>query len=290
MPNNKGVKRRIQTVKNTSKITKAMEVVSASKMKSAQNRALSTVPYADGLYRIIKKIGFIPDYKNPLMRDVKKAKSAGIIVIGPDKGFVGGMITDIMLKTSNLIKELKEKNPDLKVYGISIFKKGEKVLKSLGIENKYHFSDYNEKPTTTELTPILKVLVEGFVSEEYDEIYIVYSHFINTMQQKTVTKKLLPISFEDITENGENSENISYTFEPSMEAILDKLIPEYFEYQIFAAIMDSMASEQSARMVAMKNASDNAKEIEKNLQLKYNKTRQASITQEIIEVVSGSLA
>lgn len=283
------IKSRINSVKNTGKVTKAMEMVSASKMKKAQSRMAAAVPYADGLYEIVRRIGVVKDYKHPLMEKRDEINSVAVIVIGPDRGFVGGLISNLLIEGDRFADNIR-KGVNAEILGISLHRKGLDIVNNLGLKSLYHFSEYKDNPTTSDLTAIVRSIVDGYTTKRFDEVYILYTHFINTLVQKPAIKKLLPISFDNLEAREEEIEKneISYEFEPSVNEVLDMLIPEYFENQLYASILDSIASEHSARMVTMKNATDNAKDLGKELQLKYNKSRQAAITQEIIEVVSGA--
>ena len=298
MTKTREIKRRITSINSTKKITKAMQMVSASRMKRAQNRVNNAVPYAEGLFKIVNEIGPIHDYTHPLLRQVDEIKNVAVLIIGPHRGFVGGMITTLFLAADQLIDKIRLNNQGVHIFGISMHRKGLDIVNKLGIESKYHFADYFENPTTTQLTPIIKVISDGFINKEFDEVYIVYMHFINTIVQKPEFQKILPISLSKFQKDAESIKklsndkkqailNLTYNFEPNVKEVLNRLVPEYFETQIYAALLDSMASEYSARMVAMKNATDNANEMYKELELIYNRTRQASITQEILEVISG---
>ena len=186
------IKRRLASIKSTGKITRAMQMVSASKMKKAQDGVAAAVPYAEGLFRIIQNIGKIQDYQSPFTRNVHEVNSIAIVVIGPDRGFVGGLNSNLLLEADKLVNRLRLKYQGVNIKGISLHRKGLKIIENLGIKQQYHFSDYVESPTTTDLTPIIKVLREGFVNEDFDEVYLVFTHFINTAVQESVTKKILP--------------------------------------------------------------------------------------------------
>jgi F-type H+-transporting ATPase subunit gamma len=296
----KDTKSRIQSVKNTGQITKAMQMVSASKMQRAQDRAGAAIPYALGIYEIVNKIGKVSDYNSAYLRTPSEVKNIAIVVIGTSRGFVGSMITALISKTHTLADELKAKYPDAVIKGVSVHKTGLRILANTKLEVDSHFADYKESPTTTDLTSVFEYITQKFATEEYDQIHVVYTHFINTISQRAVSKQLLPLNLEDIREQaGQGSdaaqeidkkkgEEKLTLFEPSVGEILDRLLPEYFQTQIYTSVLESIASEHSARMVAMKNATDNAKELQKNLNLQYNRQRQAGITQELIEIVSGS--
>jgi F-type H+-transporting ATPase subunit gamma len=285
----KQIKNRITSVTNTSQITNAMQMVSATKMIKAQQRALNSIPYGQLIYEIVSKMGSINEYRSVFLNQSKDIKNIGIVVIGTARGFVGSLITNITNHTYQLSQELKVKYPNANIKGISIHKTGLKILQNAGIPNDLHFSEYFENKNTTYLTPVFQSLVEKFERGEYDIIYLVHTHFINTVNQKAVSKQILPISIDELAKESEAHKSISkpFLFEPNIAGILDKLLPEYFQTQIFTGILESIASEHSARMVAMKNATDNAKDLKNSLTLKYNRQRQALITQQLIEVVNG---
>jgi F-type H+-transporting ATPase subunit gamma len=280
----RAIKRRIQTVKNTAQVTKAMQMISANKMKQAEKLAKQTIPYTEGLFEVVRRIGKITDYSSPLLKRSANVRNIAVVVIGPSRGFVGGLITNLTVNTIKAINDLKLQNPGANVLGVSVHRKALNIVTNLGIEDKYHFAKYFDHPTTTELSSIYSTILNGFMNEEFDEVYLAYMHFVNTMVQKPVFKRLLPIKFDVTDEKKENT----FIFEPSKSTILDFVLPEYFESEVLTAILDSNASEQSARMVAMKSATDNAKAINKELSLQYNSTRQAKITNEILEIVSNA--
>lgn len=292
------IKRRITSVKNTAQITRAMQMVSASKMQKAQDRAFKAIPYAEGIYEVVNKISDTGGYDSPYLTKRSEIKNIAIVVIGTSRGFVGSLLAALTNSAYDLAKNLKNKYPEVNIKGISVHKTGQKILHNAGIENDFHFSKYIEAPNTTDLTAIFSLLVDKFQKGEYDEIHLVYSHFVNTIVQKPATKKILPLSLEDIAQEAKEFEakneqkhaHKAYVFEPTAAAVLDRLLPEYFQTQIYTGLLESIASEHSARMVAMKNATDNSKELQKALTLKYNRTRQAGITQEIIEIISGTVA
>ncbi|MBN1915843.1 ATP synthase F1 subunit gamma [Candidatus Dojkabacteria bacterium] len=301
MASTREIKRRIKSVKSTAQITKAMQMVAASKMKKAQERAIAATPYAQGLYDIVNKIGSIDNYSSPFLKSAKEINKVALIVIAPSRGFAGSLPSTLLLKTSELIAGLRSKNKDVEIRGIGIHKLGLKTLVKLKVEMDFQFADFFEKPSTTNLTAIYQVVKENFMKGEYDEVYMVYTHFINTALQKPEVKKILPLSLEEIVEEACASDHLenkekqvrksdNYIFEPSTKQVLDRLLPEYFEMQIFSALLESIASEHSARMVAMKKATDNAGEMVGNLTLKYNKTRQAGITQEMVEIAVSTMS
>ncbi len=297
------LKSRIKSVKNTKQITKAMQLVSVSKMKQADVEATESLPYAQGLNDLVSQIGAIKDYKSPFTRTPKKIKKIMIVIVGPTRGFVGGLTSNLTINTQKEIEKISQKYPDAKIEALTIHKLGKKIAEYTGLQAKYHFSQNFEHPNTTMLSPVYKVIIDAFKKEETDMVFISYMHFINVIKQKAEFKKILPISVQKISEGGEQASNQAkdkeiekqkaqpedMIYEPTKKKILDELLPEYFETQILSAIFESNASEHAARMVAMKNATENATELVDKLSLKFNKTRQAAITQEILEVASGTL-
>jgi F-type H+-transporting ATPase subunit gamma len=283
------IKNRIQSISNTSQITNAMQMVSATKMIKAQQKALHAIPYGALIYEIVSKIGSIKDYKSIYLREIKNVENIGIVVIGTARGFVGSLISNLTNQTYQLKQDLQQQFPEAKFKGISLHKTGLKILHNAGIQSDLHFSQYYENKNTTHLTPVFQTLIERFINHDYDLIYLVHTHFISTVNQKPIAKQILPISMEELAKESKEHKSITkpFLFEPNIETILEKLLPEYFQTQIFTGILESIASEHSARMVAMKNATDNAKELKNKLTLKYNRQRQAQITQQLIEVVNG---
>lgn len=290
----KEIQEQIKSLTDTAQITAAMEMVAASKMKKAQDRAIKAIPYAEAIYDIVNKIGGTENYTSIYLKKPVEVKKIGIVVIGTSRGFVGSMITNLTVKALQLKNSLVNKyGQKVQFEGISIHKTGQKILANAGIKNDYHFAKYIENPSTTELTSIFNILVDLFSEGKVDEVHLIYTHFINTMVQQSISKKILPLSFEDISEEAQkqstdSSQNNDFLYEPSISEVLDRLLPEYFQTQIFSGLLESIASENSARMVAMKNATENAKDMNKQLTLQYNRTRQAKITQQIIEVINGS--
>ncbi len=288
------IKRRITSINNTAKITNALQLISASKMQKAQERALKSIYYADGLAEIAQILNdSVSDYKSPLVKDIKEIKNIGIVVIGTDRGFVGSMIHNLTNQANELKRSLKQEYPKAHIKGISIFKTALKIINHTSIDNIGHFSQYLEDPNSKDITSIKKFILDKFQNNELDLIFLVYTKFINTLIQQIEIKKLLPLSMKSQLINNKTPTKIkqipNIIFEPNQKAIMDRILPEYFETQILTSLHNSIASEHSARMVSMKNATENAHVLIDDLTLKYNKSRQAGITQEILEVVSGSI-
>jgi F-type H+-transporting ATPase subunit gamma len=323
----KELKSRIASIGSTAKITKAMQMVSASKMQKAQDKAKRAIPYAMGIYRIASRFAGVTDYQSVYLKKCDEVKNVAVVVVGTNRGFVGGLLTNLTGTVHKFAEELKAGNPKVNIIGVSIHKTALKILNNAGIKSDFHFQEKLENFTTTDLGAIFSVITENFSNGKYDEVYLVYSHFVNTMSQKPFIKKILPISWEGLVEEskedqkaeqeklttqaggqagrqaragqasgqavaGQSAGHVNtnpFIFEPSMEEVLDRLLPEYFQTQIYTGILEGLASEHSARMISMQNATDNALDLQKNLNIKYNRQRQAGITQELIEVISGSL-
>ena len=312
MAQGKELKRRIASIGSTAKITKAMEMIAASKMQKAQDKAKKTIPYTTGIYNIVSKFANIKDFKSVYLRRSESVKNVVIVVIGSNRGFVGGLIANMTSAVYKFTQNLKRQNPELGITGISIHKTALKIVTNAGLKSDFHFQEEWENLTTTDLSAVYSAIIESFKDGKYDEVYLAYSHFINTMTQKPLIKRILPISLTSLVEEAEASGTLEDTedvekvnkfsqkeefsnphhnpflFEPSMSQVLNVLLPEYFQTQIYSAILEGFASEHSARMISMKNATDNAIDLQKVLTIKYNRQRQAAITQELIEVISGS--
>lgn len=283
----KEIKSRIKAVKSTAKITKAMQMISASKMVKAQTRSNSAYPYAISLKELISDLNNIGDYSNPLL-DERKENRVGILVIGPSRGFVGGMITALKIQIAEFITDKKNVNPDIEISTVSMHKEGLKLCEQLDLNSDYHFSKFIDNPNSNDIAAIKRVILDNFIGKQYDSVYVAYTYFNNILIQEPKIEKLLPVPIQQNQQNHKEKQSKSFLFEPDVATILDTLIPEYIENQIFSALLNSIASEHSARMVAMKSATDNANELNEKLSLHYNRTRQANITKEITEIVSAS--
>ena len=226
----------------------------------------------------------VTDYQSIYLKRPEKVKKVVMVIVGPTRGFVGSLKSNLIVSLNRQIEALKENNPEVEISAIAVNKLGEKIASSLGLKLEYYFENIDEPATTSSIESLKKLLLEGFESDKYDEIYLGYAHFKSVLTQEVIVKKLLPIESD-----GEKFEITNFSFEPSAEEILDKLLPEYFENQLYVALLDSFASEHSARMISMQNATDNAKELRGNLLLKFNRSRQNKITEELIDIVSGSL-
>lgn len=292
MANLKEIKKRIKSVKNTAKVTGAMQMISAIKSKHSEVAVKKSADFTLELSNLISSLYLPFEKESPLMRSVDTPKNIMFLVIGPSRGFVGSLAVNLGNQLSQFIKSLKSEYPGVNFAGISLHKLGFKILNSVGIQPQYHFSDFIEKPTMTNLSPISKVILDGFKNGDFDRVYLVFPKFINLLNFQIMIKKLLPIDLSQLptdlsAEQPKKTIDENFVFEPSKQLILESLFQKYFESQLISAVLNSNASENSARMMAMKNATDNALDISSMLTLEYNKRRQAKITQQIIEVSVG---
>ncbi len=274
------IRRRIRSIKNTAKITKAMEMVAASKMKQSQQRVLAGRPYAEKMREVVADLAAQPRGEegiHPLLiqRDVKKIS---IVHITGDRGLCGGLNGNINRKTSGFILE-----QGVPTNLVTVGRKGRDYMSRYGKEIHAEFTKIADRPTLLDTTAISRVVIDAYINKDTDQVYIAFTQFLNTMNQRPVLLKLLPIEPAKI----ERAANIEYIYEPSASVVLGELLPRYIEMQVYHAILESIASEQSARMVAMRNATDNALEMIDDLTLVYNKARQEIITKELLDITSG---
>ncbi|EIT72057.1 MULTISPECIES: F0F1 ATP synthase subunit gamma [Hydrocarboniphaga] len=281
----KEIRTKIKSVKNTQKITRAMEKVAMSKMRRAQERMSAARPYAEAIRRTMSHLANAnPEYRHPFMVD-RPVKKVAYLIVSTDRGLAGGLNINTFRATVRSIKEWKDKGVDAELAivgnkGIGFFKRiGGKVVATA--------SNLGDKPTLEQLVGSIKVLVDAFRDGGVDRVYVVYASFVNTMTQKPTVQQLLPI---EATPAEGLLKSWDYIYEPSAPELLDSVLLRYLESQVYQAVIENAASEQSARMVAMKAASDNAGKIIQGLQLAYNKARQASITKELAEIVGGAAA
>jgi F-type H+-transporting ATPase subunit gamma len=290
MANTQDIRRRIKSIRNTSQITKALQMVAASKMRKAQNQALAGRPYANLMNRVLVSLQQRTDSKLHPLLQVREVKKELVVVISTDKGLAGALNT-------NLFREVAKFDHEKTSYVVS----GAKARQFIARTRRDMLADFQLKdaPAFIETKDIARFCIEKFLNGEVDKVSVLYTHFINTINQKPVVRTLLPISrFElpqarpqDAVAPDESKDPmIGYLFEPSPEGVLDVMLPYYLHYQLFQMVLDARASEHSSRMVAMKNATDNAKQFIKDLTLEYNKMRQASITTELLEISTAQMA
>ena len=286
MASGKEIRTKIKSVENTRKITKAMEMVAASKMRKAQDRMLKARPYGEKIRRVAAHLSHaLSEYKHPFLEKRDQIKKVGIILVTSDKGLCGGLNTNVLRQLVNKMRELDGKN--VKVQVTAIGSKGFAFLQRNGAEVSSHAIGLGDNPHIDSLIGPVKVQIDAFNAGEIDELHIAYTRFVNTMRQEPVVEQLLPLAGDTV---GSAPSRWDYVYEPDAKSVIDDLLVRYLEALVYQSVAENIASEQSARMVAMKAASDNAKNVIEELKLVYNKTRQAAITKELSEIVSGAAA
>jgi len=291
MAGSKEIRTKIKSVQNTRKITKAMEMVAASKMRRAQERMRAARPYADKIRNIAAHLGQAnPEYRHPFLVKREQVRNAGVIVITTDKGLCGGLNTNILRAVTAKFKELE--TAGAKIETTAFGNKGFGFLNRIGAKVVSHAVLLGDKPHLDKLIGPVKVQLDAYAEGRIDVVYIAYTRFINTMKQEAVIEQLLPLSSERFEQTAAEKQAYGwdYIYEPDAKSVIDELMTRYVEALVYQAIVENMSSEQSARMVAMKSASDNAKKVIEDLQLTYNKARQAAITKELSEIVGGAAA
>ena len=283
----KEIRGKIKSVENTKKITKAMEMVAASKMRKAQERMRAARPYSEKIRHVAANLGKAnPEYVHPFM-EINGAKDQGFIVVTTDKGLCGGLNTNILRMVSFALRDLQAAGHKAKA--VAIGNKGLGFLGRSGVEVVAHATQLGDTPHLDKLIGPVKVLLDAYVNGEINSVNLCYTRFINTMKQESVVEQLLPLSAE-VLKTHEVHSTWDYIYEPDAQTVIDELLLRYVEAMVYQAVAESMASEQSARMVAMKSATDNAGNVINELKLVYNKTRQAAITKELSEIVAGAAA
>ena len=283
----KEIRGKIQSVENTKKITKAMEMVAASKMRKAQERMRAARPYSEKIRNIATHLGQAnPEYVHPFMQ-VNDVKAAGMIIVTTDKGLCGGMNTNVLRVVTGKLRELQ--TAGVSVDAVAIGNKGLGFLNRVGARVVSHVTGLGDTPHLDKLVGPVKVLLDAYAAGKISAVYLSYTKFINTMKQESVLEQLLPLASETL-QPGQVARSWDYIYEPDAQSVIDELLVRYVESLIYQAVAENMASEQSARMVAMKAATDNAGSVIGELKLVYNKTRQAAITKELSEIVSGAAA
>jgi F-type H+-transporting ATPase subunit gamma len=286
MPGTKEIRMKIRSVQNTRKITKAMEMVAASKMRKAQERMRHARPYADKIRNVAAHLSHAnPEYRHPFLVARDTVKRVGIIVITTDKGLCGALNTNALRLTLQQYKEWQGQGEEIDVCCIG--NKGLGFMQRLGANVMSHVVQLGDRPTLDKLIGAVKVMLDAYTADRFDRLMLVYTRFINTMKQEPVIEQLLPLAGERI---GAPEGSWDYIYEPEAKVVLDQVLTRYIEAIILQSVAENMASEQSARMVAMKAASDNAATLIDELTLIYNKNRQAAITKEISEIVGGAAA
>ena len=284
----KEIRGKIKSVENTKKITKAMEMVAASKMRKAQDRMRAARPYSDKIGNIAANLSKAnPEYQHAFMVRNDQAKSAGFVVVTTDKGLCGGLNTNLLRAVTTKLKDLESAGQKAEV--VAIGNKGLGFMNRVGAKVVAHATQLGDQPHIEKLIGPVKVLLDKYAAGELSAVYLCFTRFINTMKQEPVVQQLLPLSAEDM-QTDKASHSWDYLYEPDAATVIDDLLVRYTEALVYQAVAENMASEQSARMVAMKAATDNAGTLIGELKLVYNKTRQAAITKELSEIVSGAAA
>ncbi len=288
MASGKEIRGKISSVENTKKITKAMEMVAASKMRKAQDRMRAARPYAEKVRQIAANLSRAnPEYTHAFMRTNADAKAVGFIVVTTDKGLCGGMNTNILRAVTLKIKELQAQGKKIMV--VAIGSKGLGFMNRAGAQVVAQATGLGDTPHLDTLIGPSKVLFDAFAAGELSEVHLCFTRFVNTMRQEATVEQLLPLSASDL-ESSAPQHSWDYMYEPEPTVVIDDLMLRYVEAQVYQGVAENMASEQSARMVAMKAATDNAGTVISDLKLVYNKTRQAAITKELSEIVAGAAA
>jgi F-type H+-transporting ATPase subunit gamma len=283
----KEIRGKIKSVENTKKITKAMEMVAASKMRKAQERMRSARPYAEKVRQIAGNLSRAnPEYTHPFMQ-TNDAKTAGFVVVTTDKGLCGGLNTNVLRAVTTQLKELQAQG--MSAEAVAIGNKGLGFLNRIGAKVVSSVTGLGDTPHLEKLIGPVKVLLDAYTEGRINAVYLSYTRFINTMKQESVIEQLLPLSAGTLQDNA-GGRDWDYIYEPDAATVIDELLLRYVEAQVYQAVAENMASEQSARMVAMKAATDNAGSVIGELKLVYNKTRQAAITKELSEIVAGAAA
>jgi|ERR1041385_4113155 F-type H+-transporting ATPase subunit gamma len=288
MANTRDIRRRIKSIRNTAQITKAMQMVAASKMRKAQQHALAGRPYAQLMNKVLVSLQQRTNPRLHPLLEIRPLKKELVLIISTDKGLCGGLNT-------NLFREATNFDQNKTAFVVS----GKKARQFIARTKRDLLADFELKdaPSFIETKPLSKFCIEKFLRHEVDKVSVLYTHFVNTISQRAVVQTLLPISSFDLPQGANTEETkqdldpmLGYVFEPKAEELLGVVLPYYIQFQVFQMILDARASEHSARMVAMKNATDNAEQFIKDLTLEYNKMRQAGITTELLEIATAQMA
>ncbi len=283
----KEIRKQIKSIQNTQKITRAMEMVAASKMRRAQERMQAARPYAHKIRQVINHLHYAhPEYKHPFVLE-REAKRVGFIIVTSDRGLCGGLNTNLLRMTLLEMKSWHEKQAEIDV--CTIGSKGFAFCKRLGANIVSHVAHLGDAPRIEDLIGTIKIMLDAYSDGKLDRLYLIYNRFVNTMSQQALVEQLLPLPAA-AEETAQLKQHWDYIYEPDARVVLNDLLTRYIESLVYHGVAENIASEQSARMVAMKSASDNAGTLIDELKLKYNKARQAAITQEISEIVGGAAA
>jgi len=286
MAGGKEITTKIRSIENTRKVTSALEMVSASKIRKSQDLMNATRPYARMIRRVMGHLSKAnPEYRHPFTVRREETRKVGYIIISTDRGLCGGLNTNLFKLVLASISEWQAKDAEVSL--VTLGKKASAFFKNINVEIAAHTSDLGEKPQIEDLIGSIKVMLDAYREEEVDLVYVVYNDFVNTMSQHPTLEQLLPLPESD---DEEIRDIWDYIYEPDAEALLDTVLVRYIEADVYQAVLENLASEHAARMIAMKNATDNAGDLIDELTLVFNKARQAAITQEISEIVAGAAA
>ena len=292
MASSKEIRGKIKSFENTKKITKAMEMVSVSKMRKAQERVRAARPYSDKIRSLAANLSrATPEYKHAFMVANAATKPAGFIIVTTDKGLCGGLNTNLLRIVTAKLKDLEGQG--VKCQAVAIGNKGYGFLNRIGVPVVSHVTQMGDKPSLEKLIGPVKVLLDAYAAGELSAVHLCYTRFINTMKQEPMVQQLLPLASDALSHKQAGdvgNHGWDYLYEPDAETVIDALLLRYVEALVYQSVADNMASEHSARMVAMKSATDNAGNVIGELKLIYNRTRQAAITKELSEIVAGAAA
>ena len=286
MAGGREIKTKIKSVQNTRKVTRALEMVSASKIRKAQDRMKTSRPYARAMKQVIGHLAQAnTDYQHPFMVERKDVKRVGFIIVSSDRGLAGGLNNNLFRKMLGEIRQWNEKGVEVDV--VTIGQKASVYFRRVKVNMLASVSHLGDTPKLDQLIGVIKVMLDAYTEASLDRVFVVYNDFVNTMTQRAAFDQLLPLP---AAETQVARHDWDYLYEPDPAAVLDHVITRYIESLVYQAVLENVASEHAARMVAMKAASDNASKLIDTLQLVYNKARQAAITQEISEIVGGAAA
>ncbi len=283
MPSVRDIRRRIRSVENTGKVTNAMSLIAASKMRRAQLAVTDGRPYAEKIHEVIATLAAQPtddDTVHPLL-ETRPVNNVGMVVITPDRGLAGGMHANINRQVARFIL-----GSDATVRSIVVGRKGRDFLVRYTDTVQAVFTDLSDRVALADTTAISRLVIDGYTEGQFDEVHLAYMRFVSTVQQEPVIERILPVEPAAL----ESAQRVGYIYEPDPATVLSALLPQFVEMQVYHAILESIASEQSARMVAMRNATDNANQLASDLTLVMNKLRQDSITNELLDLVGGQVA
>ncbi|WP_297457348.1 F0F1 ATP synthase subunit gamma [Ferrovum sp.] len=290
MAGSKEIRIKIKSVQNTRKITKAMEMVAASKMRKAQERMRAARPYGEKIRKVASHLAQAhAEYKHPFLVTREQTKNVGVVLVTSDKGLCGGLNSNLFRHLIHSMKQWEQQGA--KIRAVTLGNKGLGFLNRISVPVVAQAVQLGDKPHLERLVGPLKVILDQYVAGEVDAVYLAYNRFVNTMKQQTIVERILPLPQERIgDETRQEAAAWDYLYEPDPRSVIDELLMRYVEALVYQAVAENIASEQSARMVAMKAASDNAGTVISELQLIYNKSRQAAITKELSEIVGGAAA